>query len=171
VRARLAAIAARAGLPLNGEDGVLALLEAARSRGPSTAVEEMETVLGAAELAGASRCDVNTALLGWLERDAAAAELSILSLNSPAAVRSALARAGLDGRVAWAFGRGDVTPKPSPAGLELLLARHGIGREETLFVGDSGGDRACAQAAGVRFRHVAEVGVRWRSPGPSAAAA
>jgi len=151
--------------------GVLAILEAARRLGDAFVARELEWTLAAAELAGAGRCDVNEALLAWLEREAAAAELSVLSLNSPVAVDRALARAGLARRVAWVLGRGDVRPKPDPQGLELLLARHGAMPDEMLFVGDSATDEVCAAAAGVPFLHVSEIGTRWHRPGLGAAAA
>jgi phosphoglycolate phosphatase len=128
----------------------------------------MEAALGAVELAGAGRCEINDGLLEWLDGDAAAAELSVLSLNSRPAVELALARAGLARRVAWVLGRGDVRPKPDPQGVELLLARHGAGRGDTLFVGDSATDRGCALAAGIAFVHVSELGARWRRPAVAA---
>jgi phosphoglycolate phosphatase len=171
LRARLAAIAARAGiLPAGHHCGVLAIVEAAHRSGHAFVARELEWTLGAAELAGAGRCEVNEALLEWLGREAAAAELSVLSLNSPAAVERALARAGLGRRMGWVVGRGDARPKPDPQGLELLLARHGVDAGDALFVGDSVSDQACASSAGVRFRHVSELGIRWYRPGVDAAA-
>ena len=52
--------------------------------------------------------------------------------------------------------RPGVPLKPSPAGVEEILARTGTAREEVLYVGDSGVDIETAAAAGVR-----SAGVTW----------
>jgi FMN phosphatase YigB (HAD superfamily) len=148
---------------------VLAIVEAAEAHGASFAARELEWTLAAAEVAGAGRCEINAGLLDWLEREAAGAELSVLSLNSRVAVEHALVRAGLSRRVGWVLGRGDAAAKPDPEGLRLLLARHGVSGAEALFVGDSATDHACADAARVPFRHVSELGPRWVKPAALAA--
>jgi phosphoglycolate phosphatase len=171
LRARLAAIAARAGVVAGTERGVLAIVEAVRGQDGSFIARELEWTLAAAELAGASRCQINAGLLEWLEHDVPGAELSVLSLNCRAAVEHALGRAGLSRRVSWVLGRGDVPAKPDPEGLELLLTRHGVTGDEALFVGDSPTDRACALAAGVTYCDVSAIGADWQRPGERAAAA
>lgn len=55
------------------------------------------------------------------------------------------------------FGQREGVPlKPDPAVVGEILARTGVTREETLYVGDSGVDMETAAAAGVR-----SVGVTW----------
>lgn len=45
----------------------------------------------------------------------------------------------------------DHAPKPDPAGLFHLMGRFHCGAQETLFIGDTATDEACAAAAGVSF--------------------
>ncbi len=45
----------------------------------------------------------------------------------------------------------DAAPKPSPAGLELILRQWGCTPDEALFVGDSPHDKAAAAGAGICF--------------------
>ena len=52
--------------------------------------------------------------------------------------------------------RAGVALKPDPAVVEEILARTGIARERTLYIGDSGIDMETAKAAGVR-----SAGVAW----------
>ena len=52
--------------------------------------------------------------------------------------------------------RPDVPLKPDPAVVAEILGRTGVGREQVLYVGDSGVDMQTARAAGVR-----SVGVTW----------
>lgn len=121
----------------------------------------LEAAVTRAEIAGARRCEVNEALLDWLP--AREAPVAMLSLNCPEAVRIASARAGVTPIAV--IGRGDVErPKPAPEGLLSLARARGVAPRETLMIGDSATDLACAAAAGACGVHVTEIGVRWISP-------
>lgn len=144
---------------------MLALLVRARADGPPGLAHLVARTLERAELAGALRCDVNAALTAWLGHLPAATPLAVLSLNAAAAVERALARAGLADRVADVVAREHVERfKPDPQGLLLLLERRRARPGRSLFIGDSERDAACAARAGVPYRDVRELGVRWADP-------
>ncbi|HZO95742.1 MAG TPA: HAD hydrolase-like protein [Gaiellaceae bacterium] len=141
--------------------GVAQLLRRARAAGLRA---EAEAVVERAELDAAGRCEVNEALLALLAAVPARVPVAVCSANGRRPVGRALARAGLDGRVAAVVGREDVERgKPAPDGLLALLDRFGARRARTVLVGDSELDERAAAAARVRFVDVAAVGVRWRS--------
>lgn len=56
-------------------------------------------------------------------------------------------RRGLRGRFREVHG----TPREKPEILRDLMARHGLGRDETLFIGDGASDHKAAAATGVEF--------------------
>jgi phosphoglycolate phosphatase len=161
LRQRLARLAQAAGVEV-GDPGIRPLMDGARLPGMETLRAEMEQVLTEAEVAGATG-PVNRALVAWLDRLAPQTAVSVLSLNSRAAVERALELHGLDGRVQHIVGREDVDRgKPDPEGMRLLAERHGAAPERMLLVGDAERDRLCAERAGARFVHVEEIGVDWR---------
>jgi phosphoglycolate phosphatase len=161
VKARLQQLARAAGTDVEDE-GIWPLMEAAQQPGRAPLLAAMEQLVTDAELAGALG-PRNQALLDWLERNAAEAPLSVLSLNSRRAISKALDNHGLSERVSHIVGREDVRRvKPHPEGMLLLAERHGVEPSEILFVGDRDGDRECAERAGTRFMHVDEIGVVWR---------
>jgi phosphoglycolate phosphatase len=167
LRKRLARLAQAAGVEVS-EPGIRALMDGARLPGMETLRGEMEQVLTDAEVAGAAG-PRNEALVAWLDRLAEGTPVSILSLNSRAAVLRALEANDLAERIAHVVGREDVERgKPDPEGLLALAERHGVAAERMLLVGDAETDRLCAERAGASFLHVAEVGVEWRhdSSGP-----
>lgn len=47
-----------------------------------------------------------------------------------------------------------ILPKPAPDGLLWSMRQFGCSPDETIYVGDSAEDYACAQAAGVDFIHL-----------------
>jgi phosphoglycolate phosphatase-like HAD superfamily hydrolase len=160
LRARLARLVQEAGVEL-GDPGIRALMDGARLPGMETLRVDMERLLTEAEVAGAAG-PYNRALVAWLDRIAPTPVVSILSLNSRAAVRRALEANRLDGRVEHVVGREDVQRgKPDPEGMRLLADRHGAAPDRMLLVGDAESDRLCAERAGARFLHVAEIGVDW----------
>ena len=69
-------------------------------------------------------------------------------------------RRGLAARFREVWG----TPREKPAILADVMARHGWGREQVLFIGDGESDYKAATAAGVHFlaRETAALGTRWR---------
>jgi phosphoglycolate phosphatase-like HAD superfamily hydrolase len=162
VKRELVIIAARHGLDTSGHRRVMPLIHEARRHGSLAAVREMERSLELAELAGASTCLVNEELVGWVEELPSAVPVAVLSLNCLGSVERALRRAGLEWRISDIVARENVDrPKPDPEGLQLLLERHVARASRSLLVGDAETDRACANAAGVEFRHVREIGVLW----------
>lgn len=161
LRRRLARLVQTAGVEV-ADPGIRALMDGARLPGMERLRADMEQVLTEAELAGAAG-PCNQALVVWLDGLAPATAVSILSLNSRAAVRRALEANGLEGRVEHVVGREDVQRgKPDPEGMRLLAERHGAEPERMLLVGDAESDRLCAERAGARFLHVEEIGVDWR---------
>ena len=58
---------------------------------------------------------------------------------------------------AHAMDAGCACRKPAPGLLFEAMAHHGIGPEETLFVGDAEVDREAATRAGVAFLHVEDL--------------
>jgi phosphoglycolate phosphatase-like HAD superfamily hydrolase len=161
LRERLADVAERAEV-LVERHGIWPLMEAARQPGREPLLAEMERIVTEAELAGAGG-PRNQALVEWLDRNAGATAVSVLSLNSRHAVERALESHDLAERVAHIVGREDVRRvKPDPEGLLVLAERHGVEPAGILFVGDKDGDRECAERAGSRFIHVEEIGIDWR---------
>jgi phosphoglycolate phosphatase len=163
VKAGLERLAAEAGADVEDE-GIWPLMEAAQQPGREPLLGEMEKLVTDAELAGAAACPRNVALVEWLEQDGR--PVSVLSLNSEAAVRRALSSHGLDERVAHVVARDHVRRvKPDPEGMMILVRRHGVEPASILFIGDKDGDRECAENAGTGFLHVEEIGVDWRRAG------
>jgi phosphoglycolate phosphatase len=161
LRRDLAALAQAAGVETS-DPGIRPLMDGARLPGMETLRADMEQVLTDAEVAGATG-PRNEALVAWLDDLPGSTPVSILSLNSRAAVERALEANGLAERVSFVVGREDVTRgKPDPEGLRLLAERHGVEAAGMLLVGDAETDRLCAERAGARFLHVEEVGVVWR---------
>ena len=161
VKERLEQRAAAAGADVEDE-GIWPLMEAAQQPGRDALLAEMEDIVTAAELEGAHG-PVNAALLEWLDREAGDRPVSVLSLNSRAAVSRALEHHGLTERISHMACRDDVRRvKPHPEGMLLLAERHGVGPEAILFVGDKDGDEECAKNAGAGFLHVEDIGVDWR---------
>jgi phosphoglycolate phosphatase-like HAD superfamily hydrolase len=164
VKARLEQLAEAAGADVEDE-GIWPLMEAAQQPGRDALLAEMEEIVTAAELAGAHG-PRNHALVEWLDRAGAGKPVSVLSLNSQAAVERALSFHGLRERVSHVVARDDVRHvKPDPEGMLLLAERHGVEPGAILFIGDKDGDRECAEAAGTAFLHVEEIGVDWRRAG------
>lgn len=105
-------------------------------------------------------------------RDALAAlraggvRLGVCTNKTQALAETVLRRLGLDTHVDVVVG-GDALPyrKPDPRHLLTTLERMNTPRQESLFVGDSGVDVACARAAAVPF-----VLVAWAPPGAGPAA-
>jgi phosphoglycolate phosphatase-like HAD superfamily hydrolase len=162
VKERLEELAAAAGAEVDGI-GIWPLMEAAQQPGREALLADMEELVTAAELEGASACPYNEALVDWVERENGDRPLSVLSLNSRRAVQRALDDNGLAHLVTHIVGREDVRRiKPDPEGLFVLAERHGVEPGEMLLVGDKDGDRECARRAGASFLHVEEVGVTWR---------
>jgi len=160
VKAGLERLAEAAGADVEDE-GIWPLMEAAQQPGREPLLADMERLVTEAELAGAHG-PRNQALVDWLDDDER--PVSVLSLNSQAAVRRALSHHSLDRRVSHVVARDDVRRvKPDPQGMLLLASRHGVDPERILFIGDKDGDRECAENAGTAFRHIEEIGVRWRS--------
>src|SRR4051812_44620102 len=161
VKDRLDRLAQAAGADVEDE-GIWPLMEAAQQPGRDSLLAEMEQVVTEAELAGAHG-PRNEALIRWLDKTADGRPISVLSLNSRAAVSRALELNGLAGRIAQIVARDDVRRvKPDPEGMLILAGRHGVEPGAILFVGDKDGDRECAERAGTRFLHVEEIGVDWR---------
>ena len=161
VKERLERLAAEAGADV-ADEGIWPLMEAAQQPGRDELLAEMERVVTEAELGGAHG-PRNEALVAWLDREGGGRPVSVLSLNSQAAVRRALELNGLAERVAHVVARDDVRRvKPDPEGMLILAERHGVEPGAILFVGDKDGDRECAEAAGTGFLHVEEIGVDWR---------
>ena len=78
--------------------------------------------------------------------------LGICTNRDQRSTRTLLRKAGLDGFFDAIVGLGDAEhPKPDAAPLRLALNQLDATPQTTLFVGDSGIDAACAQAAGVRL--------------------
>ena len=158
VKAGLERLAEAAGADVEDE-GIWPLMEAAQQPGREPLLDDMERLVTEAELAGAHG-PRNQALVEWLARDPR--PVSVLSLNSQAAVRRALSFHGLDERVSHIVCRDDVRRvKPDPEGMLLLASRHGVDPNRILFIGDKEGDEECAAQAGTRFMHVEEIGVNW----------
>jgi phosphoglycolate phosphatase-like HAD superfamily hydrolase len=161
VKERLERLAEAAGADVEDE-GIWPLMEAAQQPGRDGLLAEMEDVVTEAELAGA-RGPRNEALVRWLDETGAGRPVSVLSLNSRAAVARALELNDLTERIAQIVARDDVRRvKPDPEGMLILAERHGVEPRAILFVGDKDGDRECAERAGTRFLHVEEIGVDWR---------
>jgi phosphoglycolate phosphatase len=162
VKERLEQLAAAAGAEVE-DVGIWPLMEAAQQPGREALLAEMEELVTAAELEGASGCPYNEALVEWIEREHGNRAVSVLSLNSRGAVQRALDDNGLSRLVTHIVGREDVRRiKPDPEGMLVLAERHGVEPHEMLLVGDKDGDRECAERAGADFLHVEEVGVSWR---------
>jgi phosphoglycolate phosphatase len=162
VKERLEQLAAAAGVDV-GDVGIWPLMEAAQQPGREALLDDMEELVTAAELEGASGCPHNEALVEWIEREHGGQRFSVLSLNSRAAVERALGDNGLTELVSHIVGREDVRRiKPDPEGMLILAERNGVEPGGMLLVGDKDGDRECAEGAGARFLHVEEVGVSWR---------
>jgi phosphoglycolate phosphatase-like HAD superfamily hydrolase len=162
VKQRLERLAEAAGADVQDE-GIWPLMEAAQQPGRDSLLAEMEEVVTEAELAGAHG-PRNEALIRWLDENGAGRPVSVLSLNSRAAVTRALELNGLAERIAEVVARDDVRRvKPDPEGMLILAERHGVEPGAILFVGDKDGDRECAEAAGTAFLHVEEIGVEWRT--------
>ncbi|MEJ2880080.1 HAD family hydrolase [Pedobacter sp. GR22-6] len=51
----------------------------------------------------------------------------------------------------------ETASKPSADGLELLVSKHGLQKNEVLYVGQSDLDRTCASKAGIEFLNVNEL--------------
>jgi phosphoglycolate phosphatase-like HAD superfamily hydrolase len=161
LRERLARMLQAAGVEV-ADPGIRALMDGGRLPGMETLRAEMEQVLADAEMAGAGG-PRNVALVEWLERLHAGTPVSILSLNSRAAVLAALEGHGLGARVTHVVGREDVLRgKPDPEGMRILAERHGVEPDRMLLVGDAETDRLCAERVGAAFLHVDGVGVDWR---------
>jgi phosphoglycolate phosphatase len=159
VKAELERVAEAAGADVEDE-GIWPLMEAAQQPGRDALLAEMEEIVTSAEVAGAHG-PRNQALVDWLEQ--VETPVSVLSLNSQAAVRRALAFHGLDRRVTHVVARDDVRKvKPDPEGMLQLAERHGVEPGAILFIGDKDGDEECAKNAGAHFLHVEEIGVDWR---------
>jgi phosphoglycolate phosphatase len=162
VKDRLERLAEAAGTDVEDE-GIWPLMEAAQQPGRDSLLAEMEQVVTEAELAGAHG-PRNEALIRWLDETADGRPVSVLSLNSRAAVSRALELNGLAERIAEVVARDDVRRvKPDPEGMLILAERHRVEPGAILFVGDKDGDRECAEAAGTAFMHVEEIGVEWRT--------
>jgi phosphoglycolate phosphatase len=160
VKAGLERLAKAAGADVEDE-GIWPLMEAAQQPGREPLLADMERLVTAAELAGAGG-PRNQALVNWLEQDGR--PVSVLSLNSEAAVKRALSSHGLDERVSHVVARDQVRRvKPDPEGMLLLASQHGVDPSRILFIGDKDGDRECAENAGTGFLHVEEIGVDWTS--------
>jgi phosphoglycolate phosphatase len=161
LRRELAALARAAGVETR-DPGIRALMDGARLPGMETLRADMERVLTEAEVAGAAG-PRNEALVTWLDDFDPAPQVSVLSLNSRAAVERALEANGLYARVSFVVGREDVARgKPDPAGMRLLAERHKVEPERMLLVGDAETDRLCAERAGAAFVPVREIGIDWR---------
>jgi len=159
VKAGLERLAQAAGADVEDE-GIWPLMEAAQQPGREPLLADMERLVTEAELAGAHG-PRNQALVDWLDGDGR--PVSVLSLNSQAAVKRVLSRHGLDERVSHIVARDDVRRvKPDPEGMLLLARRHGVEPAAILFIGDKEGDEECAKNAGAGFLHVEEIGVDWR---------
>jgi phosphoglycolate phosphatase-like HAD superfamily hydrolase len=159
VKAGLERLAEDAGADVEDE-GIWPLMEAAQQPGREPLLADMERLVTEAELAGAEG-PRNQALVDWLEQDGR--PVSVLSLNSEAAVNRALSSHGLDERVSHVVARDHVQRvKPDPEGMLILARRHGVEPSSILFIGDKDGDRECAENAGAGFLHVEEIGVNWR---------
>jgi phosphoglycolate phosphatase-like HAD superfamily hydrolase len=161
VKEQLEQLAEAAGADVEDE-GIWPLMEAAQQPGREELLAQMDQLVTDAELAGAAGCPHNAALVAWLDGDGR--PVSVLSINSSAAVQRALEGNGLEASVAHVVGRDHVQRiKPDPEGMLLLAERHGVAPECILFIGDKDGDRECAERAGARFLHVEEIGVEWRT--------
>jgi phosphoglycolate phosphatase len=159
VKAGLERLAEAAGADVQDE-GIWPLMEAAQQPGREPLLADMERLVTSAEVEGANG-PRNQALVDWLEQ--VEAPVSVLSLNSQAAVQRALAFHGLDRRVTHIVARDDVRRvKPDPEGMLLLAERHGVEPAAILFIGDKDGDKQCADQAGTDFLHVEDIGVDWR---------
>jgi phosphoglycolate phosphatase-like HAD superfamily hydrolase len=158
VKAGLERLAEAAGADVEDE-GIWPLMEAAQQPGREPLLADMERLVTEAELAGAGG-PRNQALVNWLEQDGR--PVSVLSLNSEAAVKRALSSHGLDERVSHVVARDHVRRvKPDPEGMLILARRQGVEPASILFIGDKDGDRECAEQAGTGFLHVEEIGVDW----------
>lgn len=126
------------------------ILEAIAARPPAEAARlhaqveawEMEAVAHAEAAAGAH------ALLGALT--AAGHRLGILTRNTAAIAVRTLEAAGLAGffELDCVLGRDGAAPKPSPAGVRLLLARWQAAATDAVVVGDFRYDLEAGRAAG-----------------------
>jgi len=86
--------------------------------------------------------------------DADGPTLAVFSANLHATVVEGVSALGLE-PFAVVVGADDVDRwKPEAAGLQLAMQLAGAGPSETLFLGDSPGDRDAARAAGVHFLSV-----------------
>lgn len=80
--------------------------------------------------------------------------LAVFSANLHATVVEGVSALGLE-PFGVVVGADDVDRwKPEAAGLQLAMQRAGAGPDETLFLGDSPGDRDAARAAGAHFLSV-----------------
>ncbi len=148
--------------------GVLSTIEALRAAGQppaAAAASWLDALVALHEREAAARCPLNAALLEWLREQQPQAGLAVLTLNGRAAARTALARAGLAGRVAVIVARGEAPAKPAAHGLVRILESVDCTPDRALLVGDSAVDAACARSAGVPFVPVQALGVRWEGGG------
>jgi phosphoglycolate phosphatase len=163
LRRKLAALARAAGVETS-DPGIRALMDGARLPGMETLRDDMERLLTETEVAGATG-PRNEALVKWLDALEPPPQVSILSLNSRAAVERALEENRLEDRVTYVVAREDVNRgKPDPEGMRLLAERHQVEPSRMLLVGDAETDRLSAERSGARFLHVEEIGVDWRRP-------
>lgn len=99
-------------------------------------------------------------------------KLALLTRNTRATADRTLAIAGIDQFFPphLRLGRGDAEPKPSPAGIEHILAQWGAAPADAVMVGDYAHDLEAGRAAGVAtvwidrvgkydFRHLADESV------------
>lgn len=105
---------------------------------------ELEKVDDTAPIAGAADT------LSWLKTSGV--KVGVLTRGCEAYARKAMARTGIDGLVdAIECRNSDTRPKPYPDSYLRLVKALGVGKDETLFVGDHAIDASCAENAGVPF--------------------
>jgi HAD superfamily hydrolase (TIGR01509 family) len=85
-------------------------------------------------------------LLGWLR--GRGVRTALLTRNSRVSVETARTRHGL--AIDAIVTRETHTPKPSPEGVQHLMARFGAGADETIVVGDYRYDIEAGRSAGTR---------------------
>jgi phosphoglycolate phosphatase len=144
-----AAALARAGVAVDGDRDLWAMLDVADERGVRRAIE---AVVVRHEVHGARTSDRLPLADDVVGRDG---PLGVCSLNAEGPVRAALRRHDLAGRVGAVVGRDTVaTRKPDPAPLLATLDGLGVDPTGAVFVGDSERDALTAERAGVAFRYV-----------------
>lgn len=155
LREELATLLAEHGVDVGDTGDVWRLLDGAEHVGVG---EEAHARIRQHEVAGAE----SSARLPLADRVAPLAEagvpVGICSLNSPEAVRIALDHHGLARHVDAVGGREHGSPrKPDPEPLLDVVEALGATPDTAVFVGDSPGDEATAEAAGVAFRRAAAL--------------